>query len=156
MTEIEIVGEAVLRDYPLRLWAQQQEHTEAMLREFNLLLIGQESGDVDHAAPRELISVAETFTAAYGALIDRIAEERYAALERGLDRIDSRVPLPANLPALIEQVTTVLDAADRYCTAGDMLTLARPPELVVLYDWTVREILAQLEGAEPTPWPGPW
>lgn len=156
MTELQIVGEAVLRDYPLRIWARQQEHTEAMLREFNLLLIGEKSGEARRQAPGQLVELAESFTVTYGPLVERMTEERMSALERGLDRIDSRVPLPAETPALLDSIEAVLKAVDEYCAAGDMLTLARPPEIVAFYDWTTTEILAQYNGAQPTPWPGPF
>ena len=42
---------AVLRDYPLLLWADQAQYSDALLREFSLLLIGERSGALRSAAP---------------------------------------------------------------------------------------------------------
>ena len=152
---LEIVRTAVLRDYPLRLWAEQQEHTDSLLREFQLLLVGEESGAEDHA-PRRLVELADMFTTRYGSLIDEINAERQDAVDRGEDRCDSRVPLPKGTPDLLDQLRTVMAAVDDYCRSGDLLVLPRPPRLLALADWTDRELRAQYEGAEPTPWPGPF
>jgi hypothetical protein len=150
-----IRGEAVLRDYPLRIWARQQEHTESLLREFQLLLVG-EGSDRAHHAPRQLVELADMFTRRFGPLIEAINSERSAALEQGLDRMDSRVPLLEGLPDLIAQVEAVLAAVDEYCAAGDLLVLPRSEELLRFAQWTYTELRRQYEGGEPQPWPGPF
>ena len=146
----------MLRDYPLRLWARQQEHLQEVLREFTLLLLGQESGMAADAAPRQLVELAEMFTTAFGPLLDEIQAARQEALDAGQDRMDSRVAMVAGTPELLAQVDRVLTAVDDYCGRGDLLTLARPPELVALFTWSRSELVRQYEGAEPTPWPGPF
>ena len=146
----------VLKDYPLRLWARQQEYTEELLREFALLLIGERSSDLHSAAPGRLVEFADTFTATYGPLLTAIQDERRSALERGLDRIDSRVPLVDGTPALLEGIRDVLDSADEFCRTGGLLALPRPDELVRLFDWTCHELTVQYAGGAPTPWPGPF
>jgi hypothetical protein len=152
---LEIVRTAVLRDYPLRLWAESREHTDSLLREFQLLLVGEETGPEDHA-PRRLVQLADFFTSRYGSLIDEINAERQEAFDRGADRCDSRVPMPKGTPELLDQVNAVMAAVDDYCRSGDLLVLPRSPRLLALADWTDRELRAQYEGAEPTPWPGPF
>lgn len=150
-----IVGQAVLRDYPLRLWLRQQEHTDAVIREFQLLVGGHQAG-ADTSAPAQLVQLAEMFTKRFGGLISAVNDTRFAALAQGRDRMDSHVPLPEETPALMQQVESVLKAVDEYCRAGDLLTLARPDELIALSQWATSELIAQYEGAEPTPWPGPF
>lgn len=152
---VKVVGHAVLRDFPLRLWLRQQEHSDALLREFQLLLGGRGTGS-DTSAPAQLVQLAQMFTTRFGALINAINDERHAAMDRGLDRIDSRVPLPEGTPQLLEQVANVMRLVDDYCLAGDLLTLARPPEVIAFSQWSLAELTAQYEGAEPTPWPGPF
>jgi len=150
-----IHGKAVLRDYPLRIWAQQQEHTQALLREFQLLLVGEQQGS-EHAAPRQLVELADTFTARFGPLIEQINAERQEAYDRGLDRIDSHVPMPEGTPDLLQQVNRVLAAVDEYCASGELLVLPRSPEQLALSEWMTREIVKQYDGGTPTPWPGPF
>lgn len=147
---------AVLRDYPLRLWAWQTEHFEALLREFSLLLLGSSSRESRDDAPAQLVALAEMFTTRYGTLIDEINQTRAGAYAAGLDRIDSRVPLVEGLPALLAQVHDVFAAVDGYCRSGQLLTLARPPELLALAEWSTGELVGQYAGEEPKPWPGPF
>jgi hypothetical protein len=147
---------AVLRDYPLRLWAEQDEYTQGLLREFKLLLIGEESGKAQEAAPGRLVALANLFEVRFGPLLQSISKERQAAYEAGRDRIDSRIPLVEGTPELLEQVRQVLDAADEFCRQGDLLLLPRPPHLVALSNWSRTELIAQYSGAAPTPWPGPF
>ena len=147
---------AVLRDYPLRLWAEQQEHTEGLLREFALLLIGERSGEMRDAAPGRLLALADMMTARFGPLLDSITAERQAALDRGQDRLDSHVPMPEGTPELLEGVRAVFEDADAFCRSGALLMLPRSAELVALSTWTREELVAQYAGAAPTPWPGPF
>lgn len=148
--------DAVLRDYPLRLWAQQQEYSEDLLREFNLLVMGEESGEMRSAAPGRLVELAEMFRGRFGAAINAMNAERQAALDRGLDRFDSRVPLVVGTPELLERARSVFRAADEFCAHGDLLTLPRPPHLRALSEWSLDQLIAQYHGAEPSPWPGPF
>ena len=156
MPRSEVIGTAVLRDYPLRLWEEQQEHTAEMLREFQLMLSGQESGQTTSSPPAQLLQFAASFTGRYGALLDEISVSRQQARQQGLDRMDSEVPLLAGTAEILEHVRGVLDAVDAYCRHGDLLMLARTPVQVALQQWTNRELVAQLHGAAPTPWPGPF
>jgi hypothetical protein len=146
----------VLRDYPLHLWAEQEEYTAALLREFSLLLIGEESGRLRAAAPGQLVDLANSFNTRFGPLLQSISAERQAAYAKGLDRLDSRIPLVEGTPELLEQVRHVLTAADDFCRQGELLLLPRPPHLVALSDWVRGELIAQYEGAGPTPWHGPF
>ena len=150
----QIIGEAVLRDYPLRLWARQQQHTDEVLREFNLLIGGAAVG-VD-SAPVQLVQLAEMFTLRFGTLIDEINARRQAEYDKGADRMDSRIPLPRATPELMRQYEGVWQAVDAYCASGQLLTLSRPPEMVALQAWSTGELVRQYEGADPTPWPGPF
>jgi hypothetical protein len=152
----KVVGEAVLLDYPLRLWARQQEHIDGLIREFTLLLSGRETGQAGESAPERLIALAEMFNARFGPMLADITTAREEALRSGLDRMDSRVPLVDGTPELLGGVTDVLSDVDAYCARGALLTLARPPELVALSNWSISELIAQYRGAEPTPWPGPF
>ena len=151
-----VIGEAVLLDYPLRLWLRQQEHTEEMLREFQLLLAGQESGQTSGSAPAQLVELADMFTSRFGALLEKIDAARREAVLRGCDRMDSRIPLVEGTPELLARVQQVLRVVDDYCRHGDLLMLARTPEQVGLSQWTTQELVRQYAGEAPTPWPGPF
>jgi len=152
----DVVGTALLRDYPLRLWAEQQERTEEMIREFQLLLSGQESGQSVQSPPAQLVELADFFVGRFGLLLEEINAHREEAMRQGRDRMDSEVPLVAGTAELLERVRVVMAAVDDYCRDGDLLMLARSPEQLALQEWTTQQLVGQLHGAAPTPWPGPF
>ena len=147
-----IVGEAVLLNYPLKIWYRQYEHTQDLMREFQLI---RSAGSDPHDVPRRLMEMADHFVSRYGRQIDQINRERLRAYEAGQTTCASRVPLPAELPELMGPVLLLLKEVDAYCQSGDLLTPPRAPEVVALQDWTTSECLAQFHGAGPTPWDGP-
>ena len=153
---MEIVGTAVLKDFPLRIWDRSRQHNDEVLREFTLMLEGERSGQTSHDAPQALVELAAMFTRQFGPLIDDITLTREQALSAGADRIDSVVSLPRGIPELLQQVRTVFESVDEYCRAGDLLTLERSTESRLLFEWTVEELTTQYAGGEPTPWPGPF
>ena len=152
----EVVGRAVLKDYPVRLWAESRQHTDELLREFTLMLDGERTGQTDLEVPRSLVELAASFTERFGPLMDEMTSAREAALDAGADRMDSEVALPQGTPDLLAQVRRVLDAVDDYCRNGNLLTLERSAHARRLFDWTYDELVRQYEGGDPTPWPGPW
>ena len=155
---VEIVGEAVLRNFPLRVWQRQQEYTHDLLREFQLLTIrtSQDSQEsCTHAVPARLLALADEFITKYGTYSTRIAAEREEALRRGEVTIDSSVPMPAETPELVASVRDLLGEVDDYCRRGDLLTLTAPPEVAALREWTMTEMLRQYAGQPPRAWSGP-
>lgn len=153
---MQVVGTAVLRDFPLRVWARSRQHSDEVMREFTLMLEGERSGQTVHEAPRALVALADMFTTRFGPLLDQLYAARWAALEAGQDRMDSEVALVEGTPDLLAQVRAVMEAVDDFCRTGDLLTLEREEVDRRLFDWTMSELVAQYEGREPTPWPGPF
>lgn len=152
----EVVGTAVLRDFPLRVWARSRQHSDEIMREFTLMLEGERSGQTNLDAPKALVDLASMFTSRFGPLLDQLYAAREAALEAGKDRMDSEVALVEGTPELLTQVRTVMDMVDEYCRTGDLLTLERDEVDRRLFDWSMTELVAQYEGREPTAWPGPF
>ena len=147
---------AILRDYPVRLWAEQSEYLDSLLRELHLLLLSSQRDDLADAAPGRLVELAGVLQDRFGGLLQTVNDERQAALDRGLDRIDSVLPLTEGLPHLLDEVRRVLEETDEFCRHGDLLSLPRSPLLIAFAGWTGTELIAQSGGAEPTPWPGPF
>ena len=152
----EVVGTAVLRDFPLRVWAQSRQHSDEVMREFALMLEGERSGQTSLDVPQALLDLADMFTTRFGPLLDQIYAAREAALAEGRDRMDSEIALVPGTPGLLDQVRRVTEAVDDYCRTGRLLTLERTDVDRRLFDWTLREIVKQHDGGEPSPWPGPF
>lgn len=147
---------AVLRDYPLRLWAEQSEYFEGLLREYKLLLLDEAAHLGSDAPPSQLVELATTLDERFGPVLLAVNGERQAASDRGLDRIDSHVPLVDGTPAVMNSVRRILERSDDFCRDRQLLALPRSPELLAFGTWAGEEILAQYGGAAPTPWPGPF
>jgi len=47
-----------------------------------------------------------------------------------------------------------LDAAERLAVAGELLCRPALPEIVAVRDWACEQVIAQLSGIGPAPWPG--
>jgi hypothetical protein len=152
----EVVGTAVLRDFPLRVWARSRQHSDEVMREFTLMLEGERSGQTTLDVPKALVDLASMFTTQFGPLLDQLYAAREKALDEGRDRMDSEVALVEGTPALLDRVREVMDAVDDYCRTGDLLTLERDETERRLFDWTMAELVGQYEGREPTAWPGPF
>jgi hypothetical protein len=144
----------VLRDFPVQLWARQQAYYDELLREFKLLIIGREQGEVT-SAPARLVELADSLNERFGAMLDAVATERQAAYDAGLRVIDSELPVVPGTTDIVRGVQRVFAEVDEFCRRGDLLTLAMPADLAALRDWSTEEILRQCAGWPPTPWPGP-
>lgn len=142
----------VLLDLPVDLWALADDEGKDLMREFTLITL-QEVHDSE--VPQRLLDLVAELEESYGNLGDeqtaRLVRAR-AAGEAEIDRLEYR--LPATVAADIERLATMLDEADDYCRQGKhLLSLASSPGAKAFRDWFLDEMLIQLEGGNPTPWP---
>jgi hypothetical protein len=149
---VEVIGRGVLLGFPLRVWKRQQEYTYDLLREFQLLTLADDGAR--NGPPGRLLAVADEFIAKYGSHSAALTAEREAALARGEITIDSSVPLLVDTPELVESVRALLVEVDDYCRRGRLLTMAPPPDVAALREWTMTEMLRQFHGGQPERWPG--
>jgi hypothetical protein len=99
--------------------------------------------------------MADAFIGRFGRQMDAITAARQRAYDAGLVTFDSVVPMPAETLEIVPPAVRMLEEVDDYCRRGDLLTLARPADLVALQTWITGEVMAQFQGAEPIPWDGP-
>ncbi len=141
---------------PVQVWAASQEHHDELLREFALMTVGQADADtVSAPVPNRLLRVVHELTSRYSNRSDEQRAQLFAAAARGervIDELDYELP-PAVGPAC-QELARILAEADDYCREGEhLLTLATPDDLRLFRDWYLGEIVRQLEGAPPEPWP---
>ncbi len=145
LVEVQLIG------LPVQVWADAQEHTDGLLREFALLRAGEEE---THDVPARLLALVDDLQQRFAGTDEdqRTALfESAAAGEVSLD-LTYRTP-PAAAQACVD-LDRMLDAADEYCRSGQhLLTLATPAEQVAFRKWYLGEFVAQIGGARPTPWP---
>jgi PAS domain S-box-containing protein len=149
----------VLRAFPITLWRAAHQHHDALLREFVLYMAARPAIDIEAQ-----ITAADEARARISA---GVADLALAARRRG----DIRPVAPGQLPPTPDDVhlelTVPEDAGATFVALGAVLELAeslaergglfaRPglAEVQALAEWTCEQVHAQLDGAEPEPWPG--
>jgi hypothetical protein len=147
------IVEVRLLGFPLPLWARAREHHDELMREFALLALSREP--VRHDVPRRLQKLIDVLGRQYGAAVEASNAERDRAWRRGETTCDLVYRVPRSIRHACVQLSALLDEADRFCRAGrELLTLAAPPDVLAFRRWYLDEFVRQIDGREPTPWPG--
>jgi hypothetical protein len=142
-----------LRGLPLKLHARAQEQGAAMQREFQLIV--EQARLHAETVPARLLELSTQLSARYESFSDEQEQRIEDALDAGEPQLDLLTfQLPAHAGEAAQQVSVVLDEADEYCRAGQLLTLATPPDLVVYRRWYLDNFTVQCAGGEPVPWTG--
>jgi hypothetical protein len=142
-----------VRGFPLSLYARAQEHAEELMREFALLAM-RPPADRPHAhAPRRLLALVEELQARYAGLSDDVNAVRDEALAAGAPEVDLTYQMPRGARDDVVRLGELLDEADEFCRAEQLLTLASPTEVTAFRRWFLGEFVRQLDGGEPVPWP---
>lgn len=153
------VDRVVLRNYPVRLGAAADEHMHDIMREFQLMAMSSQGdtavGDDSTAVPVRLTTLSTTFTARYATELDAPSRQRAEALHQDISNIDLVYPVLPETREVTLVWREMMREVDAYCAAGALLTLQTPPTLLALREWLLAEVVAQVDGAEPTPWSGP-
>lgn len=142
-----------LLNYPVERGLRYREHHDAILRE--CLLVAQGGSDGAGSAPSPLVELAMLISSRYSTLHAEPERRKVAAHLRGEATVDLDYPLPPDAPGTMRALLVAFRALDVYAAQNSLLTLQTPPDLLELRKWIITELLAQAEGAAPTPWPGP-
>lgn len=148
-----------LLELPVPLAASVQEHFDGLLREFALMQSGAasdaEAGHDERHVPRRLTQLVDTLTTQFAGVDDLPRERLEEAIARGDAQMDDHVlELPPEAGPASQALGDLLDEADDYCRRGQhLLTLATPPDCLAYRRWYLSEIIGQLEGRPPVPWP---
>jgi len=149
----DLVAVRLLR-IPVKVYAQTQEHGDALMREFALISQQLKEHESDHV-PRRLVDLVDELNASYSQLSAEQEKILADAIASGDDEIAELVyHLPPQVGPAAQHLGDLMDEADRYCAAGQhLLTLATPPEAKRFRDWYLGEFIRQLEGQPPIAWP---
>lgn len=145
--------QAHLLELPVPLAARAQEHFQELLREFTLIATDTAS-DGEHA-PARLLQLVDVITRQFGGM-NTAAEDRLEdAISSGRPVIDDHVlEVPPEAGPAAQALGAMIDEAEEYCRQGQhLLTLAAPPELVAYRHWYLQQVIDQLAGKPPVPWP---
>lgn len=142
LVEVHILG------LPLAVYRRAAEQSDELLREFALIR-GEGS---DHVPARLLALVEELRTRFAGFSADQVRALE-AAVGGEQDAIDLVYRVPADVRQAAIELAALLEEADDFCRAGELLTLAAPPEAVAFRRWFLDEFVRQVDGHPPRPWP---
>ena len=132
---------------PLDVMQRSAEHSDELLREFALI---REEGS-DHV-PARLLALIEELRSRFGTFAAGPRQAMQEALERGDKTIDLQYEIPPDVAAAARRLDALLDEADEFCRAGDLLTIATQPEAVAFRHWYLGEFERQTAGEQPRPW----
>lgn len=142
-------------EFPVPLWEQAQEQTDALRREFALATADAETGDSSAHLPVRLIRLLQELDEQYGGVATQQEQQLFEAASAGTQVLaDLAYAVPASIGPAAQALGRILDEADEYCRQGrHLLTPAAPPEVVAFRWWFLRQFIDQTAGQAPVPWP---
>lgn len=132
-----------LEGVPVRLFLESQDHQHDLVREFQLIQIGER--DLGMAeAPHEVARLVNDILTRYSDVRSTTRNQAVAALRRGDETTTLEVPVRPGMGQALKDWLGLLESADRICEQGHMLMVASRPEVRELRRWYVREITRAL------------
>ena len=136
--------DVVLRGVPVVLAMAWRQHVDALLRE-HLLAQWEDGGGLGGASDGKAHDAFALLADALGSL----------PLNGGaVGRSDVSLRIDAGAAPAFAGLSQLLDRILAVAEDGQMLAPATQPEVRLLRLWICDEVVAQVEGAEATPWPG--
>jgi PAS domain S-box-containing protein len=148
----------VLLGVPPTLEIAARDHQQSLLRELVLWLA--EHADELPARP-DLVRADAARSLLWTALLAEL--ERRGTPPQPLvpgrlrppqPAVDVLLDVPPDLEGAFDALQDALDVGERLAVAGRLLTRPGLPEIVAVRDWACEQVVAQLAGVPPSPWPG--
>jgi hypothetical protein len=140
----------VLLDFPIREMQRAREQSEALVREFALIVHG--AIDEDARVPKRLLELAAESERRYSGLNPHAEDVVDAALARGDDYVDLELQVPETFKQETIDAVPLLLEVEEYCRTGQLLSLVTPDDLRIFWEWYLLEFVRQIEGQAPVPW----
>jgi hypothetical protein len=140
----------VLIDFPIPLMQRAREQSEALVREFALIVHG--ALDADTRVPARLLELAADSERRYSGLNPHAEDIVDAAIARGDEYVDLELSVPYSFKQETLDAVPVLLEVEEYCRNGDLLTLVTPDDLRRFWMWYLREFVRQIDGETPISW----
>lgn len=144
-----------LLDVPIELHRRTFAAISDLQRELTLIVTEPDAGEV----PVQVVEIAREFRDLLGPIIAGDRDVIDAAQAEGRAHVELRYTISTEVAPVVRDVLArippLLGEVDRFChEAGELLSLAPDPEQLAYRRWVFTEPVRQLDGAEPTPWPG--
>ncbi len=135
-------GAVELAGVPVRLFLESQDHQHDLIRELQLIHLGQRFDSGAEAVSRELAGLIGEILSRYRDVRTATRDQALAALDRGEDRVTLSVPVRHGMADALRRWLELLERADRLCSEGELLQLAARPEVRQLRQWYVERLVA--------------
>jgi len=144
-SEHDSIAVVRLEDVPVREFLESQDHQHDLVRDFQLVQIGDRYDLVSTFVPHELAGLVSTILARYRDVRSVTRAQAVAALRQGRVTVTLEVPVYPGMADALREWLQLLEAADRLCDDGGLLVLASRPEVRELRRWYVSAITAAME-----------
>ena len=144
-----------LLELPVPVAARARQWFEELMREFALMHAGAADAHDRPEVPARLTAMVDMLVTRYAGVNDDAQDRLEAAIDRG-DRVirDHLMEMPPDAATASQALGAMMDEAAEFCRQGKhLLTLAEPDDVLVYRRWYLGEVVAQVAGAAPTPWP---
>jgi stage II sporulation SpoE-like protein/histidine kinase-like protein len=140
-----------LLDVPVAVLNRAAEQYEALFREFRLVV---EQGPANPGgAPERLLALIDELGTRFAGFAVGMDQDWRTAVTRGDGAVDLELDVPAAVGPACEHYDQLLDQADHFCRAAELITLPATRETVALRKWLLLEFSRQVAGQPPVPWP---
>ena len=151
----------VLASMPATLWLSARQHHDAILREFILYCAEHGASTIDLPAADKARSTISN------ALINALEEAHGSGTARPVlpdghpsplpwvpDHLDLNIDVAEDTGWQFAALQDALDVAEALTLEGKLLIHPGLPEIIAVRDWACEQVIAQLSGSPPAPWPG--
>lgn len=149
----DAIGDLVevrILNLPVEVSREAAEHHDELRREFALI---HGSALDDKGVPARLQKLIDDLEGRFAAFTGEPTSALQRAQAERQERIDLVYRVPSDVRQACVQLDDLLDEADAFCHEGEhLLTLATPPVPLAFRRWFLSEFVAQIDGADPTPW----
>lgn len=146
-----------LRQLPVPLAARAHEHSETLLREFAFVAaeaVERQGPEARREIPLRLLDFFISMTQQFAEFTTPARLRLQDAIDRGETTIEDHVvELPQEAATAARECARLMDEADMYCWSRELEDLATPPECLAYRRWCFAQVLDQLDGRTPVPWP---
>lgn len=145
----------IVSEIPVAALHHASQQYDELFREFRLIV--ERDRRNSQALPARLLALIDELGTRFAGFSQGADAQWQMALERGDRAVDLRFAMPSEVGPACERYDRLLDEADDYCRAAELITLPASAQSVALRRWFLLEFTAQVAGRAPTPWPSsPW
>jgi PAS domain S-box-containing protein len=150
-----------LVNMPATLWLAARQHHDALLRELALYCAAHPDQILDLPSANEARTRVSTALLAHlghansqGLAVSPLPAGHPSPLPKVPARVDLELDVPAGHAYEFAALQDALDVGERLAASGRLLARSGLPEIVAVRDWLAEQVIAQLAGSPPNPWPG--